>query len=499
MNRVRWLPGCLVFAGLMAIYACFFHTRDWNTATRLMLTYSLIQNGSIEITPMVAENGRLLQHPQTRDLSEPRPGHFFCDKAPGQSFLGAISYTILRTFGVVPPHPHAAPAKSLWTADYWVTLFSSGLLTATTGALLVTSLQFLGVNAVRASVVGLAFGLATHALAYATLFYGHSSAGFLTLLSLWILYRRPSLMGQAAAGFVAGLAVLVEYPQVVFPAAVVVVRLAEAIFQRGRGERIGYRNTLRNAGCFIAGGVPVAFALGYYHYLVTGSPLVPPYRYEVEAIFDYHRQGLGIPIGLPRWNVVFELLFGEQRGLVWFAPVVVGALPGTWILYRRGDAPLCLIIWGTFLGLLLINAGHPTWDGGWSTGPRFLLPAVPLLMLPTGVWLGVIQSGWWIWPDRIVKSLWVIAAIASILRNLAFGFVGGRVPYGIPSPLYNFVFESIRRRQQEPNAGDWLLSGLYVQSKTGWPSFTIIVAIAAVICIVVLMIVHATCSRRKQR
>ena len=38
-----------VFLILWASYAFFWHARDWNTASRLMLTYSLVDRGTIRI------------------------------------------------------------------------------------------------------------------------------------------------------------------------------------------------------------------------------------------------------------------------------------------------------------------------------------------------------------------------------------------------------------------------------------------------------------------
>ena len=43
-------PACWVFLILLFSYAFFWHSRDWNTASRLMLTYALVDRGTVAIT-----------------------------------------------------------------------------------------------------------------------------------------------------------------------------------------------------------------------------------------------------------------------------------------------------------------------------------------------------------------------------------------------------------------------------------------------------------------
>ena len=43
-------PAIWVFLILLGSYAFFWHSRDWNTASRLMLTYALVDRGTVAIT-----------------------------------------------------------------------------------------------------------------------------------------------------------------------------------------------------------------------------------------------------------------------------------------------------------------------------------------------------------------------------------------------------------------------------------------------------------------
>src|SRR5262249_55402096 len=152
-------PAWCVFVILLGSYAFFWHSRDWNTASRLMLTYAIVDRGTIVITG-------LEQHTHDRARFQ---GRYYSDKMPGFPLLSAVPYAISKSALGIPAHPLNARPRKYWTADYWVTLETSGLMTAATAALLVLWAHELGCRRMQAALVGLAYGLATPAYVYATL------------------------------------------------------------------------------------------------------------------------------------------------------------------------------------------------------------------------------------------------------------------------------------------------------------------------------------------
>ena len=50
-------PAFWVFLILLGSDAFFWHTRDWNTASRLMLTYSMVDRGTVVITGLDRQTG----------------------------------------------------------------------------------------------------------------------------------------------------------------------------------------------------------------------------------------------------------------------------------------------------------------------------------------------------------------------------------------------------------------------------------------------------------
>lgn len=476
----------LLFIGLVLVYAGFEHSRDWNTASRLLLTYSIVQHRTVEVTAFVTRDGQLHDRTHTKDLASPDQRRFYCDKAPGQSFLGVIPYWICLRSGLTRPHPVGTDAVRFWPADYWVTLSTSGVLTAATSVIVYLFLRLLEVGPFAAMAAALAYGLATIALPYAALYYGHASAGFCALLSVYLLHRWPkSRLAAWLSGGAAGLGVAIEYPQIVVPATIAVVMLSTALSGRSRGF------SFRSLAFFLAGGLIPALALGWYHARVTGSPLRFPYQYEVLPLFGYHREGSGIPIGVPSAQVVWELLFGRRRGLLWFSPVAFAAVCGWWQIARRGEWPLAAIVAGQFAGVFYINAGFPNWDAGWSTGPRFLLATLPLVMVPAGFWLGTKPSTRF---GRCLRWTWGAVAIGSAAMLSAFNCVGARVHPQFARPFEDFVVPMLRLGRVEPHFGEFLLKLVGIESQSGWPGFALITLFVALIAGSLLLL-----ARRHER
>lgn len=113
------------------------------------------------------------------------------------------------------------------------------------------------------------------------------------------------------------------------------------------------------------------------------------------AIYDYARFGsvfqTGYAAEVAQWTTPFfegvtGLLVSPGRGLLWFAPIAVASVAFAPRFARRFpmEAAFSLAALAT---LVCTYASWYMWEGGWCWGPRFLVPAMPLLLLPVGAWL----------------------------------------------------------------------------------------------------------------
>jgi len=111
-------------------------------------------------------------------------------------------------------------------------------------------------------------------------------------------------------------------------------------------------------------GLAFMFAVNFIRF---GSPFVSGYQ----AAFD----------GALLVGLIFELA-SPGRGLLWYFPLALLAPIGAWVLWRRGlrHETAALI-----LPVLIYLPLYAEWPfNGWSYGPRYLVPLIPLLGLLAG-------------------------------------------------------------------------------------------------------------------
>lgn len=159
---------------------------------------------------------------------------------------------------------------------------------------------------------------------------------------------------------------------------------------------------------FLAIGVPVVMmtaALFCLDFAVFERPFAASYFGRAEQNVIWTRS-----YGLS----VFGLLASEGRGLFTLSPILILALFGLPTFFRRAPREARLVVSSCAL-LVLFFALIEGWDGGWCWGPRFLLPAVPLLAAASGAWLlGVTRLRRLVITCLAIASLWIQVLSVSV-------------------------------------------------------------------------------------
>jgi hypothetical protein len=420
-SRAWFRTECLVFVILMGSYAFFWHSRDWNSASRLMLTYAVVDRGTICLDGLDR---------QTNDIAHYR-GHYYCDKLPGFSLLATVPYGLSRLILGLPPHPLGGQAIAHWPADYWVTLGTSGLSTALTAILLMRLSRNLGCSPGRAALVGLLYGLATPAYVYATLAYGHQVSAFALLGSLFLLaqpHEDRDARDLFCSGLLAAFAAVVELQVGPVSAILGLFLLVQCLTGRRRPDDLAH---------FGAGALVPTLILLAYNLIAFGSPLDMGYFHHATEIFAkvHNRQN---PLGLqpPHWQMLGPLIWSRYRGLFFYAPILLLAVPGWWLLFARGRRGLGVVSSLVVMAVFLVNLSYPEWTGGWSTGPRLLVPLLPFAMIPVAAVLGSEKKTRW---DRMAVWSAIVLGLAGGVLMLLFQGVGARVPQFVHDPLFEIV------------------------------------------------------------
>ncbi len=412
MKRLLQSPHAWVFSILFVSYAYFWQGRDWNSASRLMLTYAIVDRATISIDGT---------QDQTHDIAV-RLGRHYTDKTPGFSLLGLPPYAAAKAIFRLPDHPLNVPGFAFWPADYWITLGTSGLLSALAGAILVHLAIELGCGPRRAALVGLGYGLATPAYAYATMAYGHQPAAFCLIAGFALLWKpgsRRTLARAFAAGFLTSYAAVIEI-QVGPVSAILGVSLLAQV--------IGKRRTIRELLGFSVGAAIPALVLMVYNQQAFGSPFKMGYFFLVTERFA-RVHSANNPLGLQGLDLskLTALLWGGKRGLIWYAPLTLLTPPGLILMAYRKLWGIFFVTIMTIIALFLVNMSYPEWTGGWTTGPRLLVPLLPFAMLPVAACLA---SG-----GRAVTAIALILAVWGGVVILLFLVIGARVPDGIEEPF----------------------------------------------------------------
>jgi hypothetical protein len=352
-------------AALFLSYAYFYGAGGWNQNSRFAMIRAILERHTLQIDAYQLHTG-------DRALWR---GHYYTDKAPGASLVALApvqaARLISRAAGVDP----ASFPGIAWTS-YVASLVTSGLFTVI-AALCVFRLSLRwGASTGAALFAAAAYGIATPAWAYATLFMGHGqTAGCLmmALVAADALDRAETPEARRRMGWIIGLAggwaVVTEF-QAAIPA-VFIGLLAISAFVR---DDAIYEVIAR-----IAAGIAIAAApLLIYNALAFGSPFHLGYSSE-EGFKELQTGFFGITY--PRLSTIRELLVGSYRGLLPLSPLMAAVPIGLALLARKGRTGPALVAAGIGTYYLLLNASYFFWEGGWAFGPRQMTAALPFLAL----------------------------------------------------------------------------------------------------------------------
>jgi hypothetical protein len=329
-------------------------------------------------------------------------GRLYSNKAPGMSLLAIPGYEIVQL-----------PLPARWSEDgdlglWFVRLTTSGLAFLLCIFLVGRITEGLAPGWGGAAMVTL--GLGTIISSFAPSNFDHVPAAGLGLGGFALAWARKPF----AAGLVAGLALLVEYEE-----AAVVGILGVYLLLAGR----------RPLARYVLGVIPGVVMLGAYNWLCFGAPWRNPLRYSDNKYQALHEKGL-LGIQTPTVHAT-RLTFVGDRGLLVGSPVLVAAAVGLVLLWRRGlkaEAGVCAAVTAAFF---IAECGYFDPYGGFSAGPRYLIPALPFLALGLGPAFARF---------RIPTSALALASVvASTSVALTWTDSQGRYPNTVWAELWRFL------------------------------------------------------------
>lgn len=362
---------------------------------RFALLYSVIEDKSFQFDTPIARFA-------TPDLALLN-GKYVSLFAPGVSLALIPGYLLGKYFG-------------LSQVGTFLEIALIGLLNV---FLIRTIARRLGANELSAVIGGLIFLFATPSFAYSVTLYQHQMSTFLVLASFLLLLSTESVLGLGLTIVMIAFSFMIDYPNLILSLPLIVWAVSK--FVKVKFEDSSYRINI-----WIPKLLSLFFILlplsifAWVNIQSYGSPyqLSGTLR-SVKAIDD---QGLPVdPSKLvgrvgPRFEVqdltrkktasgffktrnilngLYVHLISPDRGVVYYAPVMLMMLPGIiWLIKKhRPEASVLLSI--VFANLTLYSMWGDPW-GGWAFGSRYLIPSYAILSIFLALTLAKFNKLWFV-------------------------------------------------------------------------------------------------------
>ncbi|MFT5432825.1 MAG: hypothetical protein ACI9OJ_003529 [Myxococcota bacterium] len=358
ISLVEWATIAFITIALSSFFPYFEAIHSANELSRVYLINAMVEEGTVSI------DGPLQRLGNIHDKSV-REGIHYSDKAPGVSFYGLPVGYLYHYFAETPTLRAEVRVLRLWVS----TLPTLLLLIA----LAVFLREYIRDPRLRALLL-FAYGCGSLATTYSHLLFGHQLSA-VTVFGCFLAGRSlrvPTLGRCLGIGFLASAAVCLEYQNVVFLLPIAVMFLS----------RVAKHKPQAAFAAAVLGALPLAIALGAYHNAAFGSVFKTGYSFVASSFAEVHEQGM-MGIAQPKLDHFTLSTVLPSKGIFFFAPWLLLALPGLMLIPRAGKTGL---VTGVNIGLYILFVSSMVYPiGGWTVAQRHLTPMIPWLILPVGL------------------------------------------------------------------------------------------------------------------
>ncbi len=411
--RIRPVHILVAILAIATLY--FYQDPQSNGNSRLAVTRAVVEHGNLQIDSY-------LQQASWESVDKAfYNGHYYGDKAIGSWLVAVPVYFLLyKIFGLLS----SVAIKHILTA-----VIMGGAFT-TTGVVLYRSAGLVTSSTWKALLAALGLSLGTMLWPYSAVYYGHVLAAMFVAIAFYLLLRmrmQPEEVSQRGlfwAGLAMGGAFITDYTT----ALIIAGLLIYAVYILRAQGAVGI---LRSGTAGLLGAaIPLSFMLAYNR-LVYGSIISLGYNYEATPLC-----AAGSGFSLPNPTVLYHITIDPKFGLFWQSPVLLLTFVGlaSALKLKRLRAEVLLSFYA-MASLMLMDAGFCYWWGGSAFGPRYLIVALPLLIVP----LTLV-------PDRLTWLLGVLAALSAgqmlipLLGKIQIGLLydAGKDQFTINQPFDGF-------------------------------------------------------------
>lgn len=386
------------FLILVVCYGYFMpRWADWGANSRADLVYAIGDQGVLNIDAYHENTGDKACYPGPYDpASDTCQGHYYTDKSLGPSLVALPFYMVFKGIAALPPVEHFIQSGSglgnfgdtlnpdgegirpeavyQGMALTFITFFSTAIPSAILGMVVFLFAARFTSKDRYAFILALAYGLGTIAFPYSNALYQHQMAAFGAFVGFFLVWRviheNASLNWLWVVGLLFGLATITEYPVVPFLGIIFIWALI----------RMPNRIALYRV---VLAAVPLGLLFAAYNFAAFQSPLPAGYEYSTNWQTE-HQTGF-LSLTFPTIERLYGLTFSPIRGIFLLSPWLLLAVPGfVWMWQKfkdqRGAALVMALVTIGFFGY---NGSSVMWWGGFTVGPRYLIPMLPFMAVLT--------------------------------------------------------------------------------------------------------------------
>lgn len=400
-----------------------------NETARMVMMKSMYENKSFKINDYIH---------LTDDWARTPDGSYYSNKLPGPSLIGFPLFTLIELLSQKLKKDYDETTKP----GYWHRVFLSFFMQIFPLSLL---LFFFSLKAkentmgIHFFTLALLFGNTASSLM--NVYMGHGMALTFLLASLYFLEEKK-FWGVGAS---LGIAVLTDFSAAL---ALPFVLIFIALINKEKLIKVGKEILI---------GAFVPFVLWcWYHISCYGSPFKTANNFPNPTFVKlYGNKDVGDLIFqfIPKLSIIFELVLGGSRGILWTQPwaLIVMFFGGFLLIKKRLSKENVLLFLMTFLILLsgiIVNSMFLGWHGGASPGPRYIVPLMAF----------VAYFGFKVYPlmsKGIRKILWVSVAFSIVFKGLVLST-------SILLPDENLWVYMIEKMIKHPTPTPWLRIIIFV-------------------------------------
>jgi hypothetical protein len=272
------------------------------------------------------------------------------------------------------------------------------------------------------------YGLGTLAWPYSTLMYGHqllaicAASAFLILINIKTSLGPPLRRSLFTVGTLLGIAAATEYTAALVGLVLMVYTLT-------------WLRNVRQLAWIIAGVIVPGALLAWYHTAAFGGPLTLAYEFSTQS---HRSQGFFMGLGAPDPSALYNILLSPYRGLFFSSPWLLAVLATLPMLRRHQWRAELFSCWAILLLFVWMNASLVDWQGGWACGARYLIPAVPFVVIAIAIGVGSLDSSGA--RTRSIIATIAVAIVVSVGFMLIATSVKPEVPSHLPNPWTDYLW-----------------------------------------------------------